>query len=245
MSFAKLDSNFAGSSLLAQGGLELAGFWAVLLSKKDSRGEVHDSLPKLAHDCYSTKERIRELLELLAAPDQDSRTPAHEGRRIRIETEPRWRIAILNHERYRDDPTNADRQRRWRERQKVERNGITPLRNPASDSLSVSVSDSGETEGGLGGGDPRAIEDQVRGSNFRSAAELDIKILHACRVIAEKAGIPAWQACRKVTSYRRRDGTVSAGVEDPSRLQSILAREKAFEDAEAWIAFLETGGDAA
>lgn len=87
--------------------------------------------------------------------------------------------------------------------------------------------------------DDRTEAERVRGSNFRAAADLDIQILRAVHEISERTGQSAWKVVREVTSYKRRDGTMSAGVEDPSRLGSILAREKALEDALAWIAHLD------
>ncbi len=87
----------------------------------------------------------------------------------------------------------------------------------------------------------RAEAERIRGSNFRAAADLDVKILRACRAISEKTGEEMWKVIRRVTSYRRRDGSQSAGVEDPSRLGSVLAREKALEDAQAWIEHLDAG----
>lgn len=83
--------------------------------------------------------------------------------------------------------------------------------------------------------DERAAEDQVRGSNFRAAADLDIKILRACREISRRTGLPGWKVMRQITSYKRPDGSMSAGVEDPSRLGSVLAREKALGDATWWL----------
>ncbi len=82
--------------------------------------------------------------------------------------------------------------------------------------------------------DQRPPEAQIRGSNFREAVDLETKILRAVREISELTGEPAWQVCRRVTSYKRKDGTMTTGVEDPARLGSILARQKALEDAE-WM----------
>jgi len=61
----------------------------------------------------------------LSKPEPDSRTPDFEGRRlIRID----GGFLVLNFARYRDkDYTAADRQRRYRERQKAESNAVTSL----------------------------------------------------------------------------------------------------------------------
>jgi hypothetical protein len=64
-----------------------------------------------------------EALRRLGSPDPESRTPDHEGRRlIRVD----GGYLILNFMRYRDkDSTTAERSRRYRERQKALRNGVT------------------------------------------------------------------------------------------------------------------------
>lgn len=102
-----------------------------------------------------------------------------------------------------------------------------------SSSPSYSLSEE-SVEGGVGG-DPRPPEAQVRGSNFRAAADLDVKILRGLRELEDLTGEPAWKLCRKVTSYKRPSGEMTAGVEDPSRLKSVLAREKALADLEWWL----------
>lgn len=122
MGYTKLDEGFATSSILVHG-LEVAGFWAVLLSMarpgriEDGRrvGVVDATVPALAALSRTTPDRVRALLAILEGPDPESRTAAHEGRRIRITREPRWRIEILNYYEYREkDHTAAERQRRRR-----------------------------------------------------------------------------------------------------------------------------------
>lgn len=255
MSFAKLDSNFAGSSLLAQGGLELAGFWAVLLSKKDAAGEIHDSLPKLAHDCYTTKGRVRELLDILAAPDPDSRTPDHDGRRVEIVREPRWCIRILNHERYREkDPTAAERMRRYRSR-KAGVTGVTPVTPVPSASASVSVSGSGSVEG-KGSGEREDVlrpqlppEQRAEEATKGTIRGLQLKLGGMLTTLAEHPNsrimVPDW--CRKVTSYesKRNGGGAEArmvrGVADYRMISSIDRLERSIEDAQWWLEELEAG----
>lgn len=66
-------------------------------------------------------------LERLGAPEPDSRSHEHDGRRmIRVD----GGYLILNYGRYRDrDYSNATRQKRWRDRQKDGSNGVTPASN--------------------------------------------------------------------------------------------------------------------
>jgi len=63
-------------------------------------------------------------LERLGAPEQESRNPAHEGRRlVRVD----GGFVVLNYDVYRErDYTAADRQKRYRERIKAKANGVTP-----------------------------------------------------------------------------------------------------------------------
>jgi len=246
MPFTKLNANFASSSIFKLG-LDVVGFWAYLLSVADGKGQVTATVPDMAVRCRVDEERVLAMLALLEGPDKWSRTPDNSGQRLRVEREPEWCVHLLNYAKYRaQDNTQAERARKYRDRQAASRrDGVTVCDASASVLRTDVVSESVvSVEGGVGG-DPRSPEDQVRGSNFRAAAELDIQILRACREIAGKTGEPAWKVMRRVTSYRKPDGEMSAGVEDPSRLGSVLARQKALEDARAWVAHLDAGGNAA
>lgn len=66
-------------------------------------------------------------LERLGAPEQESRSQEHDGRRlIRVN----GGFLVLNYEKYRErDYTAAERTRRWRERNRVTRNGDADTRN--------------------------------------------------------------------------------------------------------------------
>jgi hypothetical protein len=66
-------------------------------------------------------------LEKLSEPDPGSRTPDFEGRRmVRVN----GGFIILNYQKYRErDYTNAERQARWRARQKDKNNGVTSHSN--------------------------------------------------------------------------------------------------------------------
>lgn len=228
MGFAKLDANFAGSSLLAQGGLELAGFWAVLLSKKDKHGRIHDSLPKIAHDCYTTKDRVRELLDVLASPDPDSRTPANDGCRIRIDREPSWCITVLNHAKYRGE-TSTERVQKFREKKRCE-----TVSDRCSGSVSASASVSGGGEGGLGG------EDQVGEQllhRSRVARERRFYAIVARLAELQPEKDPA-DIAREISSYTARDGREVVGAVRPETM-SDARLDKSLEDGEAWIVKLE------
>lgn len=245
MGFTKLDDAFASSSIFSLG-LSVVGFWAYLMSQADSRGVVTATVPDMAARCRVTPEQVEEFLDLLQQPDRWSRTPDNEGRRIAVTREPEWAVILLNHGKYRErDHTAAERQRRHRLSRRDTRD-VTPepvtSRKQKTEAEAEAEAENGRTEvPAPPPPDPRPEHERVRGSNFREASDLEVKILRAVRQISERTERPAWEVCRQVTAYKRKDGTMSAGVEDPSRLGSILARQKALEDATWWLEELEKG----
>lgn len=130
MAYAKLDHNFSGSSIWWHG-LELAGFWALILSLCDCEGTTRESIPALASTCKVTPKRIEEFLAILESNDEYSRTPDNDGRRITISRNP-WCITVLNYAQYAEkDHTAAARQARYRARQRALRN-VTTVTSPVT-----------------------------------------------------------------------------------------------------------------
>lgn len=87
--------------------------WITMLAKAGKEGLVESSLPGLADNARVTVGECRKALEKLMAPDPDSRTKEHEGRRVR-EVDGGW--LILNHAKYRHRMSAEDRreyQRIW------------------------------------------------------------------------------------------------------------------------------------
>jgi hypothetical protein len=240
--FVKLYGSLLLGSSLMEEAVETRWLFICLAVAADEHGFVRcQTVGNAARLANLTHDQAAKALEALSSPDPDSTTPDEDGRRI-VAAVGGWRI--VNHTKYREMRTDAqvkktERQKRWREGHKASTGDAVDARETeVSASLSVVV----PLEGG-GGGDPRPPEAQVRGSNFREASDLEIKILRVVRQISQRTGKPAWEVCRKVTSYKRRDGEMSAGVEDPSRLGSILARQKALEDAEWWLGELDKEAD--
>lgn len=96
--------------------------WITLLALKDRDGVVEASVPGLADAARVTLEECQDALRVLSSPDQWSRNPTNEGRRIEA-IQGGWQV--LNHEYYRDKETQASRaeqsakrQRDFRARQK-------------------------------------------------------------------------------------------------------------------------------
>ena len=104
--------------------------WITLLAMADQHGEVYSSIPGLARVAGMTVGEAVAALEKLLGPDEYSRTPDYEGRRI-APIEGGWEL--LNHAKYRllasrDDSktATANRVRRHRERNSVTQN-VTPV----------------------------------------------------------------------------------------------------------------------
>jgi hypothetical protein len=233
MGFTKLDEDFFDSSLVAEGPVATAVF-VLLLAKARADGIARVAATVVGGRLGLTAEQTTAAFDVLAAPDPHSRSLEHEGRRIE-RVDGGW--LILNYKKRREMGLREAVREYDRERKRASKIPEVSGGFPES-SASVSPSVVVPLEGGPGG-DTRPEHERVRGSNFREASDLDVKILRAVRKISERTGKPAWEVCRKVTSYKRPDGSMTKGVEDPARLGSILARQKALEDAEWWLAELD------
>jgi hypothetical protein len=117
--YVKLDSAILYSSLWVEQH-DVVRVWIAMLAMADASGLVRSSVPALAHLCFVTVERMREILEIFKAPDRDSRIQEYDGCKIR-EVEGGW--VILNYLRYRDlcqrkYECNAEKQKAYRDRHK-------------------------------------------------------------------------------------------------------------------------------
>lgn len=92
--------------------------WVTMLAMADRNGTVNTSVRALAHSSGVALEATVAALEKFQAPDPDSRTMAHEGRRIeRIE----GGFKLLNHARYREAGREDTRAAYHREYQRQRR----------------------------------------------------------------------------------------------------------------------------
>jgi len=101
--------------------------WITMLALMDRDGIVSASVPGLSHEARVDLDLCKEALERLMSPDEHSRTPDYEGRRI-APVDGGWKV--LNSEKYRqlcsaDDrrEKTAERVRRYRERKKEDEKG--------------------------------------------------------------------------------------------------------------------------
>lgn len=127
-SFSKLFSSITKSTVWCEPHTTLR-VWITMLADCDFHGRVYASIPGLANLARVTVEECESALETFLAPDQYSRTPDNEGRRIEV-IEGGWRL--LNYELYREkrDPEarklqNREAQRRCRARQHVSAEMLT------------------------------------------------------------------------------------------------------------------------
>lgn len=103
--------------------------WITMLAISDKDGEVQGSIPGLARIAGVSVDSCRAAITKFLSPDPDSRTKDDEGRRIE-EIEGGWHL--LNHRKYREMATSADRTekaaiRQSRFREKLKRNTVTLL----------------------------------------------------------------------------------------------------------------------
>ena len=123
MAYVKLFSTILDSTLWEES-VHVRMVWITMLVMADEYGEVGASVPGLAKRAGVDRAHVEQALSSFLAPDPDSRSKENEGRRIE-EIDGGWRL--LNHDKYRrrrtaeeDRERNAEKQRRWRERnQKV------------------------------------------------------------------------------------------------------------------------------
>lgn len=134
MPFVKLDCGIIHSSLWAEDS-DTKVCWITMLLLADATGFVRAAASAIAREAGIPAEVARRALELFSSPDDESRTPDNQGKRIE-KVDGGYRV--LNYEKYRErDYTNAERQKRFRESQKRNVTGVTPplrsvTRNAAS-----------------------------------------------------------------------------------------------------------------
>ncbi len=115
--------------------------WITLLAMADKQGIAEGSVPGLADFARLTVADTRRALKRLAAPDKDSRSQEHQGRRIRP-VEGGWHL--LNHGKYRaklnaDDRREYDRKRKAEYRSKQKSHARPKMSQNVSDLSTVSA----------------------------------------------------------------------------------------------------------
>lgn len=147
--FVKLYGSILDSSIWGEArGTRLV--WITMLAMADENGVVIASHGGLAHRANVTRKELDVAIEVLSAPDPDSKSPEFEGRRV-DKVDGGWRV--LNHRKYRDmrTPKQVATAKRVAEHRAKNR-GVTGNKcNTGSREASASGSESGI---GSGQGEP-------------------------------------------------------------------------------------------
>lgn len=115
--YTKLASTITDSSIWAES-LAVRVVWITMMAMADEDGIVRASVSGLSRRANVPIDDVRDALARFVAPDPDSRSSEHEGRRVeRIEGG--WRL--LNHARYRDWGSRDSRRDYERERKRKQR----------------------------------------------------------------------------------------------------------------------------
>lgn len=116
--YTKLFHSIISSTVWVDTPLHVKVVWIALLAKADKDGEIYSSVRGLARDAGVTTDQCHEALDLFMQPDPESRTTAAEGRRIE-KIDGGW--ALINHAKYREKTSLADRREKDRIRQQRKR----------------------------------------------------------------------------------------------------------------------------
>ena len=126
MAYTKLFNSIVTSTIWSEDD-QTRIVWITMLALADKNGEVQGSVPGIARIAGVTVDACRAAIGKFLSPDPDSRTKDDEGRRIE-EIDGGWHL--INHRKYREMASDADRTekaaiRQARHREKLKRN-VTP-----------------------------------------------------------------------------------------------------------------------
>ena len=161
MPFVKLDCGIIHSSLWAEDS-DTKICWITLLLLADATGFVRAAASAIAREAGISAEVARRSLDLFQGPDDESRTPDNQGKRIeRVDGGYR----VLNYEKYRErDYTAAIRQKRFREKHK--NNGVTSVTKRVTSRRVTHAEADAEAEAtkkeGANGSRPQSVEDWLK-----------------------------------------------------------------------------------
>jgi hypothetical protein len=126
VTFTKLFSSITASTVWCRPS-DTRVVWITMLAMADRHGRVWASIPGLAKEAAVSVEACRTAIDEFLAPDPDSRTKVHEGRRIE-EIDGGWKL--INHAKYRairdqEERRNykTEKQREYRKVDKVDKSG--------------------------------------------------------------------------------------------------------------------------
>jgi len=123
MTFTKLFSSITESTIWLEPNPTRI-VWIAMLAMADKRGRVWGSVPGIANRARVTTDEARQAIACFLAPDPDSRTKEHEGRRI-VEIDGGWQL--LNYTKYREMRDDDARREYMRDYMANKRKKLTPV----------------------------------------------------------------------------------------------------------------------
>ena len=118
MGYVKVWSQITTSSI-NDCAIHVRWMWVVLLSQANRHGQVHGTVDALARLANLSPKQTREALDVLAAPDPNSTSPDHDGRRIESLGGNMWQI--INYHKYRMMVDPDERRETERDRKRAQR----------------------------------------------------------------------------------------------------------------------------
>lgn len=186
--------------------------WIAMLAMADRDGVVEASIPGLAKMAGVERGDCERALALFLAPDPDSRSKEHEGRRIR-EVDGGW--LLLNYEKYRDKSTPdeyrkkaTERQRRWRERN--QKTGVTKRDKRDETLLSREVTEVTHSEAASASPSSATSEEKI----FRGAGPADTALTLSQPPDQNPQPQPNSMRAREAKSVRNRSHGLALSTED-------------------------------
>lgn len=137
-----------------------------MLAHADAEGYVDKHFRAIADEVGLTVEEVKTAIASLEAPDEESRSPEKDGRRItRVNDSRAWGWHIVNYGKYRAIKNDEDRreanrkaQERWREKQRLLKSSVINSKQSVIESnIESSPSAQGEEEG-YGEGEGEVVE---------------------------------------------------------------------------------------
>lgn len=113
--YTKLFGTLIGSTIWREESKETKIVWITMLAMANRDGVVECSMPGLADFAKVSVDEVKRALLTLMSPDEYSRTPDHEGRRVEP-VDGGW--LILNHAKYREKMNMEDRREYLARKQK-------------------------------------------------------------------------------------------------------------------------------
>lgn len=252
--FVVIDAEILSSSVWSEAP-HVKLVWLTLLILCDTEGYVGAAVPGIARAAGVTVDQARDALRLFMLPDPDSRTQAHDGKRL----EPAERgFRILNFREHLDrlsaERTKArDRVRKFRERKRQQADGNVTVpagnreqrtgnRDVVPEPLTV-VGREVLAPPGRNAPPARLPSDRAEQATDATIRKLQIELGTRLAKLSEHENsrlmLPDW--CRKATCYDRKDGTRVQGVADYRTIYSIDRLEKSIADADRWLKRLDAG----